>query len=57
MFSDLRFRLRAIFNRRAMEQELNDELAAHIERETEKYVRQGMERAEAQRRARRRSAA
>ena len=52
MLSDLRFRLRALFNRRAMEQELDEELAAHIERETEKYVRQGMERAEAARRAR-----
>ncbi|MGH7713962.1 MAG: ABC transporter permease, partial [Gemmatimonadaceae bacterium] len=52
MFADLRFRLRALFNRRAMEQELDEELAAHIERETEKYVRQGMPRTEALRRAR-----
>jgi putative ABC transport system permease protein len=52
MFSDLRFRLRALFNRAAMERELDDELRFHMERETEKYVRAGIPRAEAERRAR-----
>ena len=52
MFSDMRFRLRALFNRGAMERELDDELRFHIERETEKYVDAGVPRAEAERRAR-----
>jgi predicted permease len=52
MFADLRFRLRALFRRDAMEQELDEELRFHIERETEKYVREGLPRAEAERRAR-----
>jgi len=52
MFTDLRFRLRALFRRDAMEQELDDELRFHIERETDKYVREGLSRAEAERRAR-----
>ena len=42
ILSDLRFRLRAILQRDAMERELDDELRFHIERETEKYVRAGM---------------
>ena len=52
MFSDLRFRLRALFNRRAMERELDAELRFHLERETEKLVRSGLPRDEAERRAR-----
>ena len=52
MLSDLRFRLRAIFRRDAMERELDDELRFHIERETEKYVGAGMSHEEAQRKAR-----
>jgi predicted permease len=52
MLSDLRFRLRALFRRHTMEQELHDELRFHIERETEKYVAAGMPREEAERRAR-----
>lgn len=52
MFSDLRFRLRAIFQRGAMEQELHEELSEHIEREASKYEHQGMSRADAERRAR-----
>ena len=52
MLSDLKFRLRALVRRRAMEQELDDELRFHIERETEKYVREGLSRADAERRAR-----
>lgn len=52
MLSDLKFRLRALFARRAVERELDDELRFHIERETEKYVRNGLSRADAERRAR-----
>lgn len=52
MFADLRYRLRALFNRGAMEQELDDELRFHLERETEKLVRAGVPRGEAERRAR-----
>jgi putative ABC transport system permease protein len=52
MFSDLRFRLRALFRRNAMERELDAELRFHLEREIEKYVRAGMSRADAERRAR-----
>ena len=51
MFSDFRYRLRAIFRRRAVEQELDDEVRFHIERETEKYIRSGMSPDEARRRA------
>ena len=51
MLSDLKFRLRALFARRAVERELDDELRFHIERETEKYVRDGLPRHEAERRA------
>jgi len=43
--------LRALFRRAEVERELDDELRFHLERETEKYVRQGMTRAEAERRA------
>lgn len=50
--SDLRFRLRALFHRAAVERELDDELRFHIEHEEEKYARAGMDRAEASRRAR-----
>jgi putative ABC transport system permease protein len=52
MLSDLRFRLRAFFNRSAVERELDEELRFHIERETEKYVRGGMTPDDAGRRAR-----
>src|SRR4051812_14192134 len=52
MLSDLRYRLRALFNRDAMDTELDDELQFHIEQETEKYVRAGMSRLAAQRAAR-----
>jgi len=52
MLSDLRFRLRAIFKRSAVEQELDEELSEHIARETEKLVRQGMSRGDAERTAR-----
>lgn len=52
MFSDLKFRVRALFQRRAMEHELDEELRFHMQRETEKYLREGMSRADAERRAR-----
>jgi predicted permease len=52
MFSDLKYRLRAIFLRKKMERELAAELTLHVERETEKLVRAGLTRDEAQRRAR-----
>src|SRR5262249_18462703 len=52
MFSDLYFRLRSLFRTKAVEQELDDELRFHYEREVEKYVGSGMSRQEAERRAR-----
>ena len=52
ILSDLRYRLRAVFGRGALERELDDELRFHLERETEKYVAAGVPRAEAARRAR-----
>jgi putative ABC transport system permease protein len=51
-WSDSRFRLRAIFRRGAMERELETELAFHLEHEAAKYVREGLPRYEAVRRAR-----
>ena len=41
MLSDLWFRLRAVFRRRSVESELDDELRFHVERITQKYVRRG----------------
>ena len=52
MLSDLKFRLRALFRRAAVEQELDDELRFHMEREIEKNVRAGMSRVDAERAAR-----
>lgn len=52
MWSDLRYRLRAVFRRGDVEQELDDELAFHIECEAEKHVRAGVPRGEALRLAR-----
>ncbi len=52
MWSDLKFRVRALFRRGAMDRELADELGFHLERQIEKYVRAGMPRREAERRAR-----
>ena len=51
MFSDLLYRLRALFRRESMEAELDEELRAHLEHQVEKYVQSGMPREEAQRRA------
>jgi predicted permease len=52
LWSDLRYRLRAILWREAVERDLDDELRFHIERQAEKYVAEGMSPAEAIRRAR-----
>src|SRR3954463_12524802 len=52
LWSELRFRLRALFRRGAMERELDAELRFHLERETEKLVRAGMSVADATRQAR-----
>jgi putative ABC transport system permease protein len=49
---DLLFRLRTLMRRPAAENELDDELRFHLERQTDKYVRSGMSEAEAVRRAR-----
>ena len=52
LLSDIRYRLRALFSRASVEQELDDELRFHIEHEAEKYERQGTSREAALRRAR-----
>ena len=52
MFSDLWFRVRALFRRRSVERELDEELYFHVERQVEKYVHDGMTCEEAKRRAR-----
>lgn len=52
LLSDLRYRFRALFRRGAMEQELNQELLYHIEREAEKHRQAGVASEEAMRRAR-----
>ncbi len=52
MLSDLLFRLRAVFRRRSVEKELDEELQFHIEHEIEKLLRSGFTREEASRRAR-----
>jgi predicted permease len=52
MLSDLLFRLRALFSRKQMDAELDEELRDHLEREAEKYRRMGIAPHEAMRRAR-----
>ena len=51
MLNDLRYRLRALFRRDAMESELDQELRFHFENAVEKYVRSGMTEEAARRRA------
>jgi predicted permease len=51
MLHDLLFRLRAIFRRQRVEQDLADELRFHVEHATDTYVAAGMTRADAARRA------
>jgi predicted permease len=52
MLRDIWIRMRALFGRKAVEGELNDELGFHFEQQVEKYIRGGMGREEARRRAR-----
>ena len=52
LFSDLSFRLRALFRPRAVESELDDELHFHFDQQVEKHVRAGRTREEAIRSAR-----
>src|SRR6202789_1156844 len=51
MLSDLLYRFRALFLRKAVDTELDEELRYHLERESEKYRRTGASEAEAVRRA------
>src|SRR5215470_10705866 len=52
LLDDLLFRLRSLRRHSAAENELDDELRFHLERQSDKYVRSGMSEAEAKRRAR-----
>ncbi len=52
MLADLIYRLRALFHRRDMEADLEEELRFHLERETEKYAERGASAEEAARAAR-----
>lgn len=51
-WSELRYRLRSMFRRAAVERELDEELRFHLEHETAKHVRSGMSSADAAWRAR-----
>jgi hypothetical protein len=52
MLTDIFHRMRSILRRKTVENELDDELRFHFEREVEKYLNLGLARAEALRRAR-----
>jgi len=52
MLSDLMFRLRSLFRRSAVENELDEELRFHLERQVEKHVRAGLTREESMRQTR-----
>jgi putative ABC transport system permease protein len=52
LWSDVRYRVRALLRRDNVERELAEELRFHLEHETEKYERMGLSHAEAERRAR-----
>jgi predicted permease len=52
MWDDFLHRVRAIFRRSAVERELDDELRFHLDQQIEKYVKAGLSREEAARRAR-----
>ena len=52
LWSDLRYRLRALFRRAAVERELDTELRFHLEQEAEKYRHAGLSPNDALRRAR-----
>ncbi|HUJ32263.1 MAG TPA: ABC transporter permease [Candidatus Acidoferrum sp.] len=51
MLNDILIRLRAMFRRKRVEGELDDEIRFHFDRQVEKYVREGMADDEARRRA------
>src|SRR5215469_17891331 len=52
MLSDLLYRLRALFQRKKVERELDDELRFHFDRHVQKGMESGLTREEAARRAR-----
>ena len=52
LWSDLRYRMRALLRRDVVERELDDELHFHLEREADKYIQAGLAPNEARRRAR-----
>lgn len=52
MLSDLLYRVRALFHRKAVDAEMDEELAYHLEREAEKYRSAGVSADEAMRQAR-----
>ena len=52
MFNDIVFRLRSLFRRSVVENELDDELRFHIEQQVEKLVCAGLTREEAARQTR-----
>ncbi|AHG89736.1 permease [Gemmatirosa kalamazoonensis] len=52
LWSDVRYRLRALFDRDALERELDAELRFHLDREAERHERAGLSRDDALRRAR-----
>lgn len=52
MLDDLRFRLRALFRRKVVERELDEELRFHFDQQVEKYMKSGMTEGEAKRRTR-----
>jgi putative ABC transport system permease protein len=52
MLTDLLYRLRAVLRRNTVEHELDNELRFHFDRQVEKYVASGLDRAEAVRQAR-----
>jgi predicted permease len=51
MLSDLKYRFRALFRSDLLNAELDEELRDHVERETDKYARSGLQVEEARRRA------
>lgn len=51
MLSDLLYRIRALFERKTVERELDDELRFHLEHSVERHMRSGLTREEAGRRA------
>ncbi|MHB8610143.1 MAG: ADOP family duplicated permease [Candidatus Acidiferrales bacterium] len=52
MFNDLLFRLRSLFRRETVESEADTELRFHFDQQVEKYLKSGLTREEATRRAR-----